>query len=497
MKRLFSFLAAVMLAISALAQPTMPTFRFGKMNKGYDWLMSHNSHIIAHQGDEMLIATWETRGILGSILPWGLQVAAVDTNLKVLRQVTLPDTRFSEIVFANYVDGKVYLLYRGEYNAEYYRAVIEPKGMTLESCEKVFKNMQGKDFSTYHWAAKSDNGLFFAFADVFLNTVSKEVQQRQLLLDEKLEVLWEKRFEADVMSDLRVSNDGEVYLFGSRYDKNSRETILALHVLDVDDEKSAVGRVSVGEVHRLALLNVVGGKAVAAGYIRTPESPKNRDCFDQMVGMSLDIRTSDVKAQTVRFTSDELNVFGNKSTKKENKVGMADALVVANNVGTNYGGVLLLQRCWKVTTHSTKVPDVHTYYTMGSLALAVDTTGTILWHKPFRTVNEDRTMQACDIPCYGDAPLFAEGDNVYLLLPESSKTPETYDIASPASHFMLGNKTHANVVYGFDRQGTVAKRVPLPKESASFMDNFVRMASGQYVGILSFRKKSALVYVNF
>ena len=143
MKQLFSFLAAVMLAISALAQPTMPTFRFGKMNKGYDWLMSHNSHIIAHQGDEMLIATWETRGILGSILPWGLQVAAVDTNLKVLRQVTLPDTRFSEIVFANYVDGKVYLLYRGEYNAEYYRAVIEPKGMTLESCEKVFKNMQG------------------------------------------------------------------------------------------------------------------------------------------------------------------------------------------------------------------------------------------------------------------------------------------------------------------------------------------------------------------
>ena len=121
MKRLFSFLAAVVLAISALAQPTMPTFRFGKMNKGYDWLMSHNSHIIAHQGDEMLIATWETRGILGSILPWGLQVAAVDTNLKVLRQVTLPDTRFSEIVFANYVDGKVYLLYRGEYNAEYYR----------------------------------------------------------------------------------------------------------------------------------------------------------------------------------------------------------------------------------------------------------------------------------------------------------------------------------------------------------------------------------------
>ena len=497
MKQFFSFLAVVLLAMGAMAQPKMPTFRFGEMNKGYDYMMSHNSHIIAEQGGELIIATWETRGILGACIPWGLQVLAVDTNMKVLRQVTLPESRMDELVFANYVEGKVYLLIRHPLQAQYRRAVIDPRTMTLESCETMSTNMPGKDYAAYHWDAKSENGLFYALEDVFVNSVSKEMVHRQLLLDEKMEQLWEKRFEANEVSNLCVNDEGVVYLFGSRYDKDSRETIVAVHVLDVDDEKSAVGRVAIGEVHRLTLLNILGNKVVAAGYIRTPESPKNKDCYDQMVGMVLDIHTGDLKASAVRFTSDELNVFGNKSTKKENKVGMADALAMVNSVGTNYGGVLLLQRIWKVTTRSTKAPDVHDYYTMGSLALAVDTTGTIIWHKPFRTVNEDRTMQACDIPCYGDAPLFAEGDNVYLLLPESSKTPETYDIASPASHFMLGNKTHANVVYGFDRQGTVAKRVPLPKESASFMDNFVRMASGQYVGILSFRKKSALVYVNF
>ena len=494
MKRLLSFFAAAVLAVSAMAQPSMPTFHFGEANKGYDYMMSHNSHIIADQGSELLIATWETRGILGACIPWGLQVMAVDTNMKVLRQVSLPDTRRSVLVFANYVEGKVYLLYRGEFVAEYHRAVIDPRSMTMESCERVFDSLSG----TYYWTAKSDNGLFYALMDVFVHPVSKEVGHRQMLLDEKLEVLWEKRFETNMMSNMKVSDEGEVYLFGSRYDKNSRETIVAAHVLDVDDEKSVEGRVAIGEVHRLALLNIVNGRyAVAAGYIRTPESPKKRDCFDQMLGVSLDLRTGDLKTQTVRFSSDELNVFGNKSTKKENKVGMADALAMVNSIGTSYGGVLLLQRCWKVTTHSTKAPDVHDYYTMGSLAFAVDTTGTILWHKPFRTVNGERTGQSADIPCYGDAPMMAKGDNVYVMLPEPSKTPATYDIASPGTKVMLGNRAHAYVVYGIDRQGTVAKQVAVQKDKGSLMDNWVRLAPNKYLGIYSFHKKSALVRVEF
>ena len=498
MKRLVFFFAVVMLALVTAAQPTMPTFRFGEMNKGVDYVMSHNSHIISDQGGELLIATWETRGILGACIPWGLQVVAVDTNMKVLRQVSLPDTRRSELVFANYVEGKVYLLYRGEYVADYRRAVIDPRSMTLESCERVFDSLPG----TYYWTAKSDNGLFYALMDVFVHPVSKEAGHRQMLLDEKLEVLWEKRFETNMMSNLRVSDEGVVYLFGSRYDKETRETIVAVHVLDVDDEKSTEGRVAIGEVQRLALLNIVGGEsplslyAVAAGYIRTPESPKKKDCFDQMVGMALNIRTGELKAKAVRFSSDELNVFGNKSTKKENKVGMADALAMVNSVGTNYGGVLLLQRVWKVTTHSTKSPDVHDYFTMGSLAFAVDTTGTILWHRPFRTVNVERTGQSCDIPCYGDAPMLAKGDNVYVMLPEPSKTPVTYDIASPGAKIMIGNRAHAFVVYGIDRQGTVAKQVAIQKDKGSLMDNWVRVAPDKYIGIYSFHKKSALVHVD-
>ena len=307
-----------------------------------------------------------------------------------------------------------------------------------------------------------------------------------------------------MMSNLHVSDDGVVYLFGSRYDKASHETIVSMHVLDVNDEKSVERSVKVGEVYRLTLLNIVGSGgspsvqyAVAAGYIRTPKSPKNKDCFDQMVGIALNLRTGDVKASTERFTSDELNVFGNKSTKKENEVGMVDALTMANSAETGYGGVLLLQRIWKVTTSSTSSPDVNEYFTMGSLALAVDTTGTILWHKPFRTVNSERTFQAADIPCYGDAPMLAEGDNVYVMLPEPAKPSATYDIASSESRIALGIRAHSYVIYGIDRQGTLAKQIPIPKDKGSLMDNFVRQAPGKYIGIYSYHKESNLVHVNF
>lgn len=91
--------------------------------------------------------------------------------------------------------------------------------------------------------------------------------------------------------------------------------------------------------------------------------------------------------------------------------------------------------------------------------------------------------------------MMAEGDNVYVMLPEPSKTPATYDIAAAGSKIMLGNRAHAYVVYGIDRKGTVVKQIPVPKDKGSLMDNFVRQAPGKYVGIYSFHKKSALVKV--
>jgi hypothetical protein len=227
-----------------------------------------------------------------------------------------------------------------------------------------------------------------------INTTSKNFLGRQVLLDETFQILWDKQYGNHSLNDVWVDNDGVMYLFGYDYDKASSETAIEVCMLDVNEENRYTARAMLGEVFRLKLLNIVNNKAVAAGYIRTPQSPKNSDCFDKLLGVAFDLNTEELKVDRTTITSDELNVFGNKSTKKPNKEGMVDNLVLVDRTPTNFGGALLIQREWKITTRSTKTPDQHDYYTMGALALAVDTNGRIVWHKPFRTVSHEMTGMA-------------------------------------------------------------------------------------------------------
>jgi hypothetical protein len=268
-------------------------------------------------------------------------------------------------------------------------------------------------------------------------------------------------------------------------------------VLDVNDERRVTARANVGEVFRLRLLNIVAGRAVLAGFIRTPKSPKGSDCFDKMVGMALDLETEGLRTDVVSFTSDELNVFGNMSTKKENSVGMVDNLVIAGRAATSFGGSLLLEREWKITTHSTKTPDQHDYYTMGALAFAVDTNGKIVWHKPFRSVCHEMTGQSWDLSCYLDAPMRAMGDDVFVFLSESPKTPLTYDISQPAKTSKLQTQKHATCIYGISKEGEVAKKVFELEDKATLVDVWKSLSEKKFVSLCIYKKKSALVYVNF
>lgn len=481
----------------AVAQPQMPSLRTGQMAKGFDQYMAHESMIASVAENEIVIVTDETRSILGSYGSKGLQVLAADSNLNVLRQVSIPETRYCQLMAVNTVEGKVYILYMKMTAAKVFRAVVEPRSMTLESNAALTEALPGFDLEQYHWPVVSDNGLFYALVGHVANSVSKEVMPRQLLLDEKFELLWDKRFETYMVTDVAVDNDGVVYIFGGQYNKKTGETHMEMSLLDVNDERRVTARANVGEVFRLRLLNIVAGRAVLAGFIRTPKSPKGSDCFDKMVGMALDLETEDLRTDVVSFTSDELNVFGNMSTKKENSVGMVDNLVIAGRAATSFGGSLLLEREWKITTHSTKTPDQHDYYTMGALAFAVDTNGKIVWHKPFRSVCHEMTGQAWDLSCYLDAPMRAMGDDVFVFLSESPKTPLTYDISQPAKTSKLQTQKHATCIYGISKEGEVAKKVFELEDKATLVDVWKSLSEKKFVSLCIYKKKSALVYVNF
>ena len=485
------------MVVVAMAQPQMPSLRMGTMNKGLDYYMAHESQIVSANGNEIVLVTYDTRTILGAIIPKALQVVVADSNLNILRQVSIPETRMVELMAANMVDGKVYLLYANLSPARVYRAVVDLASMTIESNAFLIESLPNFDQELYRGPAKSDNGLFYAMAGLVGNSSSKETSPRQLLLDEKFELLWEKQYETYMFSDVMVNDDGVVYVFGSNYNKTSGATQMDVVILDVNDERHITAKASVGEVFRLRLLNILGNKAVAAGFIRTPKSFKNTDCFDKMVGVAIDLATNEVKTDVADFTSDELNVFGNQSTKKENSVGMVDNLVIAGRTATSFGGSMLLQREWKVTTHSTRNPDQHDYFTMGALAFAVDTNGKIVWHKPFRSVCHEMTGQANDYSCYLDAPIRAQGDDVYVFLTESAKAPQTYDIAQGAKSAKPQTQKHTTCIYGISKDGNVAKKVYELANKATLVDVWKPLSEDKYISFGIIKKKTGLIYVTF
>lgn len=417
-KKIFLFCLCAFSFAMTLAQPQMPNVQIGEQKKGFGFLMAHHSRILAENAGEYIVATFGTRILLAAISS-DLQVVAGDSNMNILRKITIPDTRNASLLHASYVDGNVYLLYSFTNTSIYYRAEIDTRTMALVSCGKVWNNTPRDDEKVYRWTAQSDNRLFNLLAEVSMNRVTNAPQYHQVLFDNRLEILWEKRLETPMVSDVMVDDDGIGYIFGAAYDEKERENIVIVHQLDVDDESTTAEILPVEEECRLKLLNVIDGKAVAAGYVRSAQSPAEKNYYDRMRGLSLDLRSGNVKSQVLSFSSDELNVLENKGIAKEHKSGKVDALAMIN------------------TTDSTYNPDQHVIHTFGSPALAVDTNGSILWHKPFRTVTVEGTTANFDI-FRGTSTLISEGDDVYLILPDNSQTTATYDISSQVDVVKLG-----------------------------------------------------------
>lgn len=497
MKKLTFLLLLFSCMAVAKAQPQMPSVRLAETHKGYDHLMANGSHIVSMTDNELIIVTHKTMSLLGSYGWQGLQVVVTDTNLNVLRQVDIPDTKLNQVVAANYVDGKVYVLHQLMIPTRLYRTVVDPVSMTVGSTGFLLNEINGYDLEYYNSLAQSDNGLFYALSGIWVNSTSKEVSARQILLDEKFQLLWEKQYETSFTNDVFVNDDGMVFLFGYQYDQGSRKTVVELSRLDVNEERRVTSYASLGEVYRLKLLGIVGNTAVASGYIRTPNSPKKTDCFDKMVGVSLNLDTEELKTDVVPFTSDELNVFGNLSTKKENKIGMVDNLVLTSITHTSYGGAMLIQREWKVTTHSTQAPDRDDYFTMGALAMAVDTNGTIIWHKPFRTVCQESNNSMWNHTFFLDAAVRAHGNDVFVFLPESARTPTVYDITNAVKKTKVQLQDHACSIYGISPNGEVSKQVHLLDDNACMMNVWKPLTPKKFVSMYASKKKTGLVYVNF
>ena len=486
MKKIALYLIATIatLALAAQGNGTM-SIRYGSKVKKFDYQMAHSCRIAAERNGELYMVTQSTKKILGNPIPTGLQLVVTDTNLNVLRTLQIADKMIWEAQAVNYVDGKVYVLCH--MGPLYMRQEIDPISMTKVKEERVALFEGGENDNFYDFVSQSENRDFCALVGVTVSNTANEYNQKQYLLDDKFNILWEKKYDASLLTGVVVTDEGVVYTMGSHYNPTTQETSFIVSELDVDKERTMVESKHMGMVDYTVPLNAKNGIVVGAGYIKSPKSKKN-DLYDSYFGVAFNTRTQQLSTSVQPITSDELNVLGNKNNNRTNSEGVADALIVSAKQKTQFGGVLVLQRSWSVTRCNNKTGCTTTVYVMGTLAFGVDTTGAIVWHKPFRTNTQSGQDNFINIQTA------SIGDNFYLIQPEHKRAPETYDI-SKATWLVPIYRKHADALYKVDKDGNVEKLLGLSKEKGSMMGRLHKRDNGKYYAIRCTMTKSLMCYV--
>lgn len=494
MKRLSILALLVALTAAAMAQVTMPNYTVGDFNKDYSIQKADHTKMLYSGNGEYIIAAQNVKVKMLSMELRDIEVIATDQNLKTKRSVSLPTDKAFHLVDAKYVDGNVNLLlscYQEDVAFVYYRAVVNAQTMkvTTQPVEVVRLPAKAKD-NTLDWSAWSANQDFFGL--VLLNLVhgTNEYTVKEVLMDEAFNVLWNKIYDLNALQDMMVTNEGEMVTIG--LSKGNGPVNIVMNYLDVEDEKTFVYRSDNTSLHSISLLNMVNGNIVACGNVESDKSNKRNTYYDAIYGFAYNIKSEEGGMKVQKLNDDELNILGNRSIKKPNKFGYADAFAFGAKTTTSYGGAAVFNRNYSVTTRQSNGMTFTDYFIVGSVTFGVDTTGRIVWHKPFRTEFVDGEQHY-----FGHLYMLTENDVVYLLQEEAAKAPATYDLNVAVKRFSLITNAHAIATYGIDRQGNVTKGLLKMPDKGAMMGNLNRVGDGKYLMLSCDRRDAQLIEVKF
>ena len=449
MKKITLFLS-MMMAVVAWAQ--MPQIQFSKVGKGLDFASMMNGTILDKSTEGVLAVVPGTFTVLGgSAINGKYYLRMVDAEGKALREVVLPgldDRKVIGVVLpttitASYVDGKAYLIYKAKENV--LRTVIDASTMKVIESKPIQEVKNSKVFFVQN--AVSPNRDFYV-----VGFSGDKDNGRMMLLDETLQPLWEEN--VTPRNWISVDNKGNVYNCGYRVNSNGVTHLDVTYYEaggEVVDEKT-----SFPYAMNVEFISGDNGVVVAMGMVACNEQNKKDKyvTYDRLAGISYDFNDHRSHINVSDMTSDEFNVLFNLATKKPNKEGRVDGLVVRNKMATSFGGVAVVGRQWNVTVRQSNGMSSTTYYNVGSLVLAVDKNANILWHLPIRSFTEE----GVDDQAFSKPHLFECGDKIYFMQVEKSGT-ETYDIAKAVKKFNPGSSHGTHGLYGIDRQGNVSKSI--------------------------------------
>lgn len=506
-------IVSVLLAIACSAMAQMPAFRTGKFNKSMNYIESGEARVVSCEGNEVVMATNSTISVLGMKAANGIQALVTDTNLNVLRQVNIPGTGYlDDVVYANKVDGNLYILIRNRVFHNYRRVEVDIKSMTVAKVEDIVINhatdskrpavainnsdrIGDKNTTQVSWYAKSDNNDYYGIVSVRINTVTNETSQQQFLLDNKFHPLWTKQYDVRTLDDLKIDNNGVMYTLGTTYNTDKQKTLVCMSQLDVDNEQTIEQEYAEGMIANLKFVNVQNGRVVAAGPV-IHEITSNKRTYDKLLAVAINTRDRSMKTATYDLSIEDMCVFNNSDFYPTRKADYPEFIQMTQSLSTNNGGLALFQKSWFVWHYGGSSPDSYDHCISGTLMMAVDSLGNIGWTKNFRSNYFERTSFNEDPTCVSDLMLMQVGGNIYFMQQEINGAKTVYPDTKFLNRLFNFSK-HLLGVYCIAPDGQVTKTLVKGGEAGSITGPFFRISGNRYFTLFASRKKSAPVYVNF
>lgn len=379
----------------------------------------------------------------------------VDNNLEPLYGLELPHTDKLELLGATLEGDRAAVIFADREEKRQtvvLGAVVELDSMRLAGnrLDTLLNQTYGRKDAFHLWTDARDGKVALLQATEYGD--SKEYTARATLYDINLRRLWSREHAIGTTDQLWVTADGKMVTIGTDNMKQG-DVAITLNVIGREDSVTQTAHFTCDSIRDLRLLNVTGGRAVAAG--RLEQGGKHTDDHITLgvvaVAFGLDGTVAGFSMRP--FQNEDIDILLNEKTKKTQKHLEAEYVRVEGRAALPYGGAMALGRAFRHSKQDVNGTYSNDYNRVGLHVVAVDTDGQVRWV---------RNLRRCDMQKSSDSDLrvflAAKGDSLLVVKKESPKLPSGYELAKQAKEFDIEDKGHT-VVYCMAPDGTTTKHL--------------------------------------
>lgn len=494
MKKIYILLILVLTAGMTTAQnfsfwQSPEASNFGKMNPAGD------SYPIGKIGD--------LYGFVRTEAYHHMDVCLVNKNMEVQKSVKLPDTKKGSVLFTglNGNTAHIFVETTTRQNTSITHYIVNTTNMELVGKpQKLMDEKVGRDGTSSFFSATSPDGTFKALVALVYNAKTDNLSSTAYLYDDKATLQWKQKFDTRPISQIMVTDDGEIITAGFFETKTKKAT--DLYFCSITEDAVQISNATIDfNVSDMALMNYVNGKVVAA-TLNYDSKSNAKDLINSCTAIAYDMDADElVDANTYHFTAHDIHVIANDKNNSKDATSIAN-MVFRNTCATNYGGVAEMSQKWiEIVTHSQisngmmSSRSTTLYIEKGMLLISVDTTGDFMWQRPIR---HDALMSE-NSWCFMGSHLISDGDNVYAIVTEDDDCDTTYDTETHIKTATLNvvSRKSSMMCYDIDEAGNVKKHMLASNKYCFLGTQLMRDTDGTYYFISGNIRPTVLNTIRF